>query len=128
MFSNVGADTVTSAVGTPTTSRSAGSGDPANWANVPGASVTGCDWSSAEVPVYDRGAPAGGVVNDALPPATAPALSTSASEPDRNSFCSLAAGYDGARAYAALASPLYSIQSRKYVKSSFGFGDLAPPR
>src|SRR4051812_1204489 len=110
---NVGAVTVTSAVGTPATSRSAASGSPANWANVPGASVTGWSWSSAEVSVYDVGAPAAGVANEALPAATFDGSPTSASLPDRYSFCSPPTGYDGARAYAWVASPLYWIQSRK---------------
>jgi hypothetical protein len=77
--------------------------------------------------VYEVGAPAAGVVNEELPAVTFEASPTSASEPDRYSFCSLPTGYDGEPAYAAVASPLYWIQSRKYVTSSFGFG-LASPR
>ena len=48
---NVGAETVTSAVGLPITSRSAVSGWPVNSANDPGASDTGVLWSIAEVSV-----------------------------------------------------------------------------
>src|SRR3954447_13751532 len=95
---NVGAVTVTSAVGTPATSRSAASGSPANCANVPGASVTGWSSPSAEVSVYEVGPPAAGVVNEALPALTFDGSPTSASPPDRYSFCALPTGYDGAAA------------------------------
>src|SRR4051812_28131475 len=88
----VGAEKLTSAVGTPTTSRPAASGSPVNCANVPGASVTGWSWSSAEVSVYDVGAPADGVTNEAVPSAAFEASLTRASEPERNSFCTSPTG------------------------------------
>src|SRR3954469_25998242 len=96
LAANVGAVTVTSAVGTPATSRSAASGWPA--ASAHGASVTGWSWSSAEVSVYEVGAPAAGVVNEALPAVTLDGSPTSESPPDRYSFCASPTGYEDAAA------------------------------
>ena len=51
LFPDGRCEIVTSALGTPITSRFRASGAPTNCANVPGPSCTGRDWSSAEVSV-----------------------------------------------------------------------------